>query len=52
MHACEQVLDIGQYVPAGVEWVVHEVEQPGSWHTTVGEKETSRPFHRILVLTR
>ena len=32
-----EVLDIGEtYSPVAIPWVVHEIEQAGSWHTTVG----------------
>ena len=32
-----EVLDIGEsYSPIGINWVVREIEQSGSWHTTVG----------------
>lgn len=32
-----EVLDIGEtYSPIPIKWVVREIEQPGSWHTTVG----------------
>jgi hypothetical protein len=32
-----EVLDIGEtYSPTVVKWIVHEIEQRGSWHTTVG----------------
>ena len=32
-----EVLDIGEsYIPVTIPWVVHEIEQAGSWHTTVG----------------
>mmetsp|Transcript_25503 Transcript_25503/g.37637 ORF Transcript_25503/g.37637 Transcript_25503/m.37637 type:complete len:1617 (-) Transcript_25503:131-4981(-) len=32
-----EVLDIGEtYIPYRIPWIVHEIEQKGSWHTTVG----------------
>lgn len=32
-----EVLDIGEtYSPSPIKWVVREIEQKGSWHTTVG----------------
>lgn len=32
-----EVLDIGEtYSPIPIKWIVREIEQPGSWHTTVG----------------
>jgi len=31
-----EVLDIGYYSVKDIKWVVHEIEQMGSWHTTVG----------------
>ena len=36
---CMQVLDIGHYKQINVRWEVHNVEQEGTWHTTVGEYE-------------
>jgi hypothetical protein len=31
-----EVLDIGMYAVKPISWVVHEIEKPGTWHTTVG----------------
>lgn len=31
-----EVLAIGMYTAKNINWVVHEIEKPGSWHTTVG----------------
>jgi hypothetical protein len=31
-----EVLDIGYYSVKVIEWTIHEIEQKGSWHTTVG----------------
>lgn len=31
-----EVLDIGEYRHKSIGWVVHEIEQPGTWHTAVG----------------
>lgn len=31
-----EVLDIGYYESKEIGWVAYEIEQPGSWHTTVG----------------
>jgi hypothetical protein len=35
-----EVLDIGMYNYTTVPWVVHEIEQVGSWHTTVGHTDS------------
>lgn len=31
-----EVLHIGYYKVKSIQWEVHEIEKPGSWHTTVG----------------
>ena len=31
-----EVLDIGEYKWKNLNWIIHEIERPGSWHTTVG----------------
>jgi hypothetical protein len=31
-----EVLDIGEYTWKNLNWTIHEVEQSGSWHSTVG----------------
>lgn len=31
-----EVLDIGNYTWKDTNWVIHEIERKGSWHTTVG----------------
>lgn len=35
-----EVLDIGPYEVTFVNWEVHEIEQKGSWHTTVGHTDS------------
>lgn len=35
-----EVLHIGHYEMTFVSWVVHEIEQKGSWHTTVGHTDS------------
>jgi hypothetical protein len=35
-YSLHEVLDIGYYSVKDINWVVHEIEQMGSWHTTVG----------------
>lgn len=35
-----EVLDIGIYTMHLIPWVVHEIEKPGSWHTTVGHSNS------------
>jgi hypothetical protein len=35
-----EVLDIGHYEYTTVSWVVHEIEQKGSWHTSVGHTDS------------
>eukprot|EP01035_Chromulina_nebulosa_P025391 gene25391-33141_t len=31
-----EVLDNGVYAIKSIPWVIHEIEKPGSWHSTVG----------------
>lgn len=42
-----EVLDIGYYEWKVIDWVLHEIEQKGSWHTTVGH-ENSMSAKRYL----
>ena len=35
-----EVLAIGLYSAKNINWEVHEVEKPGSWHTTVGHSDS------------
>ena len=35
-----EVLSIGMYSVKNTNWVVHEIERPGSWHTTVGHENS------------
>lgn len=35
-----EVLDIGMYNVTAIPWVVHEIEKPGTWHTTVGHNHS------------
>jgi hypothetical protein len=35
-YSLHEVLDIGYYSVKKISWQIHEVEQPGSWHHTVG----------------
>lgn len=35
-----EVLDIGMYSAKNINWEVHEIEKPGSWHTTVGHADS------------
>ena len=35
-----EVLDNGMYSWKVIEWVLHEIEQTGSWHTTVGHEHS------------
>ena len=38
------MLDNGAYSPTLVNWVIHEIEQPGSWHTTVGSYTKNKKY--------
>ena len=46
-YAIHEVLDIGMYSIKVVNWVLHEIEKPGSWHTKVGHGN-SMSFNRYL----
>lgn len=46
-YAIHEVLDIGMYSLKLINWVLHEIEQPGSWHTKVGHGN-SMSFNRYL----
>lgn len=35
-YAIHEVLDIGMYSIKAIDWVLHEIEKPGSWHSKVG----------------
>lgn len=35
-----EVLDIGQYSVKSIPWIIHEIEQAGTWHTTVGHSSS------------
>eukprot|EP01038_Epipyxis_sp_PR26KG_P005866 gene5866-8090_t len=35
-YSLHEVLDIGLYTVKTINWVVDEIEQPGSWHSSVG----------------
>lgn len=35
-YSLHEVLDIGMYQVKQLNWVVHEIEQLGTWHATVG----------------
>lgn len=35
-YSLHEVLDIGYYQVKIISWIAHEIEQPGSWHATVG----------------
>lgn len=38
-----EVLDIGMYSVKHLSWEVHEIEKPGTWHTTVGHSSSFAP---------
>jgi len=46
-YAIHEVLDIGMYSLKVINWVLHEIEQSGSWHTKVGHGN-SMSFNRYL----
>ena len=35
-YSLHEVLDIGLYSLKYISWVAHEIEKPGTWHTSVG----------------
>lgn len=35
-YSLHEVLDIGLYQVKSINWIVHEIEQLGTWHATVG----------------
>jgi hypothetical protein len=39
-YRLHEVLDIGQYTFKEIGWIAKEVEQSGSWHTTVGHVDS------------
>lgn len=39
-YSLHEVLSIGQYTVKNIDWVVHEIEKPGTWHTTVGHSNS------------
>jgi len=46
-YAIHEVLDIGMYSVKTIDWVLHEIEKPGSWHSKVGHGN-SMSFNRYL----
>lgn len=50
-----EVLDIGDYTWKNLNWVIYEIEKPGSWHATVGHGNslsTKRHLFDIELLKR
>lgn len=46
-----EVLDIGLYTVKQINWVVHEIEKPGTWHTTVGHGNSMSAKRLLFDLT-
>ncbi len=39
-YRLHEVLDIGMYTVREINWKIHEIEQAGSWHATVGHQNS------------
>jgi hypothetical protein len=39
-YSLHEVLAIGYYSVKNINWEVHEIEKPGTWHTTVGHSSS------------